>query len=237
MKTADKFGQNVRFRAAARETTPAMQKENALMKAAKAGHIDVVRVLVDAGDRRGRLRALTGGICWGEWIDEKDHCGETALIKAAEAGHIDVVRVLVDAGAAINVANKEGDTPLLAAVAAGNLELVKLFVSWGANVKAVLRNGQGALHLVTQRGCPAPLFSVLRSAGADVDATDNERNTPLMIASMRGLGGVVELLLAAGADVAVKNKVHRWIDVCVCVCVCVGVCVCVCVCVYVWFRV
>jgi hypothetical protein len=78
---------------------------------------------------------------------------------------------------------------------------------------------------------------VLRSAGADVDATDNERNTPLMIASMRGLGGVVELLLAAGADVAVKNKVHRWIDVCVCVCVCVGVCVCVCVCVYVWFRV
>jgi hypothetical protein len=48
MKTADKFGQNVRFRAPARETTPAMQKENALMKAAKAGHIDVVRVLVRA---------------------------------------------------------------------------------------------------------------------------------------------------------------------------------------------
>jgi ankyrin repeat protein len=41
-----------------------------------------------------------------------------------------------------------------------------------------------------------------------VDATDNERNTPLLIASMRGLCGVVELL-AAGADVTAKNKVDR----------------------------
>ena len=66
--------------------------------------------------------------------------------------------------------------------------------------------GQTALHFVAQRGCPAPLFAVLRSAGAVVDATDTDRNTPLLIASMRGLCGVVELLLAAGADVAVKNK-------------------------------
>ena len=46
----------------------------------------------------------------------------------------------------------------------------------------------------------------------DVDATDDEDNTPLLIAirtrqaSMRGLCGVVELLLAAGADVATKDK-------------------------------
>jgi len=37
-------------------------------------------------------------------------------------------------------------------------------------------------------------------------ATDNERNTPLLIASMRGLCGVMELLLAASADAAAKNK-------------------------------
>ena len=37
-------------------------------------------------------------------------------------------------------------------------------------------------------------------------ATDNERNTPLLIASMRGLCGVMELLLAASADAVAKNK-------------------------------
>ena len=42
--------------------------------------------------------------------------------------------------------------------------------------------------------------------GAVVDATDDEGNTPLLIASMRGLRGVVELLLAAGANVAAKNE-------------------------------
>jgi ankyrin repeat protein len=67
------------------------------------------------------------------------------------------------------------------------------------------RNGQTALHFVAHQGCPAPLFAVLRSAGADVDATDNEWNTPLMIASKRGLCRVVELLLAEGADAAAKN--------------------------------
>jgi ankyrin repeat protein len=49
---------------------------------------------------------------------------------------------------------------------------------------------------------------MLRSAGADVDARDNERNTPLLIASMRGLCGVVELL-SAGADITAKNNVDR----------------------------
>ena len=49
----------------------------------------------------------------------------------------------------------------------------------------------------------------------DVDATDDEGNTPLLIAirtrqaSMRGLCGVVELLLAAGADVDTKDEVDR----------------------------
>jgi ankyrin repeat protein len=68
------------------------------------------------------------------------------------------------------------------------------------------RNGQTALHFVAHQGCPAPLLAVLRSAGADLDDTDYEWNTPLLIASKRGLCGVVELLLAEGADAAAKNK-------------------------------
>ncbi len=68
------------------------------------------------------------------------------------------------------------------------------------------RNGQTALHRVVAQGCPAPLFAVLISAGSNVNAKDDEGNTQLLIASTRGLCGVLELLLAAGADVAAKNK-------------------------------
>ena len=50
--------------------------------------------------------------------------------------------------------------------------------------------GQTALppsHQVAEQGFPAPLFAVLISAGADVNAKDNEGHKPLLIASQRVL--------------------------------------------------
>ena len=54
----------------------------------------------------------------------------------------------------------------------------------------------------------AMLIAPTQAAGA-LNEANNEGATPLMHASMRGLCGVVELLLAAGADVATKDKVDR----------------------------
>jgi len=51
----------------------------------------------------------------------------------------------------------------------------------------------------------AMLIAPTQAAGA-LNEANNEGATPLMHASMRGLCGVVELLLAAGADVATKDK-------------------------------
>ena len=54
----------------------------------------------------------------------------------------------------------------------------------------------------------AMLIAPTQAAGA-LNEANNEGATPLMPSSMRGLCGVVELLLAAGADVATKDKVDR----------------------------
>jgi hypothetical protein len=54
----------------------------------------------------------------------------------------------------------------------------------------------------------AMLIAPTQAAGA-LNEANNEGATPLLHASMRGLCGVVELLLAAGADVATKDKVDR----------------------------
>jgi len=51
----------------------------------------------------------------------------------------------------------------------------------------------------------AMLIAPTQAAGA-LNEANNEGATPLMHASLRGLCGVVELLLAAGADVATKDE-------------------------------
>jgi ankyrin repeat protein len=67
-------------------------------------------------------------------------------------------------------------------------------------------NGRTALHFAAQRGCPAPLFAVLMSAGADVNATNNQDDTPLLAAVAAGNLELVKLLVRAGANLAAKNK-------------------------------
>lgn len=57
----------------------------ALSQAAEAGHLDVVRALLDAG-------------AWVDPHDDYDTC-ETPLIAAARSGHLDIVRLLCAAGA------------------------------------------------------------------------------------------------------------------------------------------
>eukprot|EP00439_Symbiodinium_sp_Y106_P019000 s3714_g2.t1 len=53
----------------------------ALMYAAEAGHMHVVKFLVEKGAR----------------VSAKDDTGETALMKACKSGHVDVIRFLIDA--------------------------------------------------------------------------------------------------------------------------------------------
>jgi ankyrin repeat protein len=67
--------------------------------AAWKGHVDAVRLLLDAGAD----------------IDAKsqnDHYGDTALHAAAHGNQKDVVQLLIERGAKINAKNRVGRTPL-----------------------------------------------------------------------------------------------------------------------------
>lgn len=67
-----------------------------LQRAARAGHLEAVRLLLDAG-----LPA-----------DHRDVAGDTALIEAACDGREDVVAFLLSRGADVNARNKDGGTAL-----------------------------------------------------------------------------------------------------------------------------
>ena len=87
----------------------------ALIAAAHLGHVEVVRILIDAGAP----------------LDHINNLGWTALIEAVVLGdggprHIETVRALVEGGAAKTIADRDGQTPLMLAKARGYKAMVDI---------------------------------------------------------------------------------------------------------------
>lgn len=106
----------------------------------------------------------------------RDDYGRTALHEAVKAGHTDVVRLLLYRGADVNIRDSSKSTPLFDAAEAGDQVIVKLLFNRGAEV--------------------------------NLRANDNRAgNTPLHEAACarQDARGMVELLLAKGAAINVRN--------------------------------
>ena len=94
----------------------------------------------------------------------------TALIAAAHLGHDGVVRQLIAAGAPLDHVNN---------------------LHWTAVIEAIVLGDGGARHQQTLRA--------LIAAGAKLQLTDRQGNTPLQLARSRGYGEMVAMLEKAGA--------------------------------------
>ena len=94
--------------------------ETALMEAARAGHYDIVKMLLDEHAD----------------IDARNLKGNTALMAAAGEGRADVVRLLIDRGAAVLTRDHSDRTPLMWAAIRGDAETVRLIRNAEAKAKA-----------------------------------------------------------------------------------------------------
>jgi ankyrin repeat protein len=94
----------------------------------------------------------------------------TALIAAAHLGHDGVVRQLIAAGAPLDHVNN---------------------LHWTAVIEAIVLGNGGTRHQRT--------LSALIQAGADLQLTDRQGNTPLQLARARGYAPMVLMLEQAGA--------------------------------------
>jgi ankyrin repeat protein len=72
-------------------SAPAQDRHRAIALAAQQGHVDVVRLLLDAGEDPNRYNP------------EGNHSHSTPMHQAALAGHLAVVRLLVERGARIDI--------------------------------------------------------------------------------------------------------------------------------------
>jgi len=83
-----------------------------------------------------------------------------------------------------------------------HLDVMKALKASGANLDAVASNGKMAIHFAA-RGKALNCIMYLKH---QVDAIDQQGQTPLHIAAVMGHKSVIDLLASLGADTQIKNK-------------------------------
>ncbi|PNJ81070.1 ANKRD29 isoform 5 [Pongo abelii] len=160
-----------------------------LMVAAYAGHIDCVRELVLQGAD----------------INLQREDGGTALLAASQYGHMQVVETLLKHGANIHDQLYDGATALFLAAQGGYLNVIRLLLASGAKVNQPRQDGTTALLKAANKGYNDVIEELLKfspTLGILKNGT-----SALHAAVLSGNIKTVALLLEAGADPSLRNKV------------------------------
>jgi ankyrin repeat protein len=162
-----------------------------LMFAAREGHVDAARLLLDAGSD----------------LHASDKNGITPLLMAISNNRIPMARVLVERGANIHVKDWYGRTPLFAAVEIRNVDLhyvtFEHMLTPGDRAAALdfirflLAKGADPNIRVTE---VPPLRSWMYLLGGSLAWVDFTGQTPFILASLSGDVATMRLLLEHGAD-------------------------------------
>ncbi|CAF9912261.1 MAG: hypothetical protein GOMPHAMPRED_007613 [Gomphillus americanus] len=127
--------------------------------AAKAGHFDIVKVLLAHGASTSAVELLEGA---------------TPLHLATKQGHADVVVALVEAGASLEARSGScGKTALHMACVTDHVNVLQSLIRLGADVNSVQTNSWTALHAAANSS-KATNVSILLAHKADINALDKD---------------------------------------------------------------
>ena len=155
------------------------------------------------GDSKAVLALLETGVD----VEASGPDGTPALHWLVRTGDRATAKQLLDAGASPNSANRYGVTPLSLAAANGDVPMLHLLLAAGADPDAVDGAGETPLMIVSTIGVEAAGEALLEH-GAEVDRRDAAyAQTALMFAARAGQAGLLQLLLAAGADPNARTRI------------------------------
>ncbi len=106
----------------------------------------------------------------------------------------------------IDMQNPRGTTALIEAVRLNNLQMVKYLLAHQADVSAVYRGGNTILLYALKEKAQNDIVSELLKAGADVNASDINGQTPIAFAIAENNAELVDLLLQNNADIKQKKQ-------------------------------
>lgn len=159
--------------------------------AARAGHFEVVRVLLE------RLAPQS--------LDAVTSAGITALHLAARKGDLDIVQALLfKHPAAINVLTRTKSNALHLAAQKGHVKVAELLLSLRPEmIHSVAMYEWTALHFAAQEGHVEVVRLLIGQSPKVIDAADVEGWTSLHVAAREGHGKVVEVILGS-----MTSRVH-----------------------------
>jgi ankyrin repeat protein len=129
----------------------------------------------------------------------------TPLHAAARTGDAAAITELLQTKPDINARDEHARTPLHLAAWAGQTPAMEALVAAGADVALGAVDNMTALHFAAKKG--ADCVAVLLQAGAPLDAAcERTGKTPLHMAAAAANGPVIEALIDAGANRALKTK-------------------------------
>jgi ankyrin repeat protein len=131
--------------------------------------------------------------------------GAPALHWAVRVNDQDLVNVLLAAGADVKGANRYGQAPIHVAVQYRHVGMVRRLLDAGADIETADASGEPPLLLASRLGA-LDIVGELLAQGTQVDARDLVyRQSALMLAVREEHSGLVQRLLAAGADVNAQS--------------------------------
>ena len=156
-----------------------LRNEEVLREASKAGHLDIVRMMLDLGTN----------------VNARLYMHQGALNLAAARGHLKVLRLLLARGAEQVIINHR-KTPLCEAIQRGFIKATQILIDHGADLNA---GWPAPLVLAAEYG-HAHITQLLIDKGVDVRLKDNGPSA-LWTAAAKGYESVIDVLLAAGLDI------------------------------------
>jgi len=152
--------------------------------------------------------------------------GQTVLMTAARTGNPAAARVLIEHGADVNAHESQlGETALMWAASENQAEVVTLLASRGADINArsstiqfpkdrfglegvltILPHGNWTPLMYAARDGGVDAARALAKAGAEVNATDPDGTTALILAIMNAHYDTAIAILEAGADPNITDK-------------------------------